>query len=181
MNFGDLSSVLQLAAGLNTAYFSFSELRQPVVSSERRALAELKQVIDERSEVARLTTLYQEELEQHLQLVVDLDTIQFRYQRIDRFAARLCLVMSIAYILLLIAAAILASEPVPFPKTAIVVSVLGYLPISLCLLTSVVAMQHIYRNVSERRRTLELAVLSRPVRPTLEADESPSREGDLPR
>jgi hypothetical protein len=159
MVWGEFQSIIQLAAGLNTAYFSFTELRQPAFAAERRALNVLRAAIEEKMHEESSALVAKMMYRQQLQLAINLNTIFNRYRWMDIYLGRSCLGASILYICLLFWSSFFSSSSIR-PECAIGIFFLGFLPVSACLLANVAATQQVRKNVSVWRWKLEPGVLS---------------------
>lgn len=173
MIWGDFLSVIQLAAGLNTAYFSFTELRQPVFGSEARALDNLKLTLDTRL-AGQDPQSARRHRDAYLQLLINFQTLQHDCARKDIRLGQTCLAAAIGYVVLLVGASFGAHVEIG-PATAAAISIIGFGPLCLCVRTNVVAMQRIRTKVSDGRSELERALMFPPEQAGHEATRADDR------
>lgn len=159
MSFSDFMSVIQLAAGLNTAYFSFSQLRLPAFEAEQRALDRLAEIIGRQRQGSEESGAAGAGYDLYLQLRIDLDTIRYASQRKDGIFGKGCLVAAIIYVALLIFGSFYAQTELSF-LPALVISTFGFLPIAASFVVNVAASQQVRSKITRRRQELERTVFS---------------------
>src|SRR5271169_305469 len=173
MEWGNFQSVLQLSVGLNTVYFSFTELRQPVISRETRLLHALASPLRERL-TSPDTVVSAHSLENSfLQLKINLDTITLQSEKIDNVVRISCLTMAVLYWVLLIFSAFRPLMKITYP-VATVVSLVGYVPVMLCVVMNVWAGWRVRRNVRRGRTELDRNLVA--LGSTFRKNEEPFRD-----
>jgi hypothetical protein len=154
MEWGTFQSVLQLSVGLNTVVFSFTELRQPVISREKRLLQAIQLPLEDKLLNPDLADSAQELKSDFIQLKVNFDTIVLRSEKFDGVIRILCLIMAVIYWVLLVFSSFRPTMKITYP-IATVVSLAGYVPIVFCACMNVRAGHQVRRKVRKGRTKLE--------------------------
>src|SRR5690349_23799047 len=102
MTWSDFLSVIQLAAGLNAAYFSLSELRTPVFSAEQRSLERLRRFLNEPSNDEVVASDVKLLVKDYLSISIDFNSLYLEYKKADKIMGPFCLAGAVIYTLLLI-------------------------------------------------------------------------------
>lgn len=157
MQWGTFQSVLQLSVGLNTVYFSFTELRQPVISRETKLLTAIELPITERSSNPATAARAQTLRDDFTQLKIILDTIVLRAEKSDTVIRLSCLTMAVVYWVLLVFSSFKPSMKITYPE-ATIISLAGYVPVMLSVLMNVWAGHRVRRDVRRGRAELEKSV-----------------------
>jgi len=163
MTWGDLQSVIQLAAALNSIYLGLFDIRNPFVTAEQRALERFAAAVRlKRREIgddpdAKLA------MSGILTSATDLNT-NFS-QRMSAFDAKdgpvagFCIVAVFAYITLLIISSFKYQDPIG-AGCALVIAVAGYLPITAGLILNLRLVSDLKSTVRRDRRAAETRLAS---------------------
>jgi plasmid maintenance system killer protein len=154
MEWGTFQSVLQLSVGLNTVYFSFTELRQPIISRETRLLHDLELPLREKLDNPQTTTEAGRLEGDFIQLKVNLNTIVLGSEKFDGVVRFSCLTMALIYWVLLVFASFRPLAKITYPE-AVIVSLVGYTSVMLSIVLNVWAGCRIRRSVRRGRTELD--------------------------
>ena len=174
MIWGELQSVIQLAAALNAIYISLRDIRNPYVRSEERALLdlsskitdmEMKGVPGDRTNLTRAAELLSDIYVEHHRLIALFDNA-------DRIIGRICAAAIFIYIVLLIISSFCYGCAINL-VFAFFVAVLGFLPITIGFGLNIRLVRQIRRFVPHERRKVEaelVPIATRPSQPSPEAN-----------
>ena len=157
LSWSNLQTVMQLVVGLNTIYASFTEIRQPALSRETKAVADLRADVQAYASHASppCSNALRRANSQLTQLGIDVDTLHRDAARFDTWIRESSIVIAVIYTVLLIISSLFPTDNHldSFPL-AIAIATVGFAPPLVAILVNTEIAHFRVAPLRQRRRTI---------------------------